>query len=118
VSLNNFKDAFETLTLSILSRLLFDNPRGPIYKALISSGLASNFIEFNGYQCDFSETYFTIGVSGIMENEISKIEEIINKTLLNVSVNGFPKRDIEALLNRMELKFKFVKFIEMTFLVF
>jgi presequence protease len=96
--------------MSILSRLLFDNPRGPLYKALISSGVAKNFVEFFGYQSDFSETFFNIGVSGISESDISKVEEIINRTLLEASKNGFPKRDIEALLNRMELKFKFVIF--------
>jgi presequence protease len=112
LNFNNFKDAFETLTMSILSRLLFDNPRGPLYKAVISSGVAKNFVEYFGYQSDFSETFFNIGVSGISESDISKVEEIINRTLLEASKNGFPKRDIEALLNRIELKFKFVIFDE------
>jgi presequence protease len=95
--------------MSLLSLLLFDNPRGPLYKALISSGVAKNFISNPGYQSDFSETHFTIGVSGISENQTIQVEKIINETLIEVSENGFPKRDIKALLNRIQLKFKSVK---------
>jgi Zn-dependent M16 (insulinase) family peptidase len=95
--------------MSILSILLFESPRGPLYKSLISSGLSKSFVSNPGYQSDFSETHFTIGVSGISENQTFEIEKIINETLLDVSVNGFPKMDIEALLNRMDLKLKTVK---------
>ena len=106
---NHISDPFESLVMSMLSQLLLDDPRGALYKSLISSGIARDFFDYNGYQTDYSETHFTIGVSGILKNETTKIEEVIKKTLLDVSKKGFPKKDIEALLNRIELNFKSVK---------
>eukprot|EP01080_Neovahlkampfia_damariscottae_P006260 gene6260-10268_t len=103
---NHISNPFESLVMSMLSQLLLDNPRGALYKSLIASGIARDFFDFNGYQTDYSETHFTIGVSGISSNETKNIEKIIKNTLIDVSKRGFPKKDIEALLNQIELNFK------------
>lgn len=36
-------DTFETFTLSLLSSLLVDGPNSPFYKALIESGVGTDF---------------------------------------------------------------------------
>lgn len=40
---SSITDTFETFTLSLLSSLLVDGPNSPFYKALIESGVGTDF---------------------------------------------------------------------------
>lgn len=51
VSLFSITDAFEGLTLSLLSSLMISGPNSPFYKSLIEPKLGTDFSSVVGYVC-------------------------------------------------------------------
>eukprot|EP00818_Percolomonas_sp_WS_P008886 CAMPEP_0117449262 /NCGR_PEP_ID=MMETSP0759-20121206/7853_1 /TAXON_ID=63605 /ORGANISM="Percolomonas cosmopolitus, Strain WS" /LENGTH=1154 /DNA_ID=CAMNT_0005241729 /DNA_START=123 /DNA_END=3587 /DNA_ORIENTATION=- len=105
---NQASNVFESFALTLIAEILFHNPRGPLYKSLIRSGLAQDFF-FSGYEAGEllrKHTLFTIGVTGVAESDVRHIEEVIFDTLYNVTRDGVPREHVEAILNQMELGWK------------
>ena len=91
----------------ILSILLTDGPLSPMYKALIESGIGYEYTA-NGYDSNTLQATFGIGISGVHENEISKIPEIIENIFRQVCSDGFEHDRVEAILHQIELSQKTV----------
>ncbi|KAM5235047.1 presequence protease, mitochondrial-like [Ctenodactylus gundi] len=104
--LPDITDTSEVFTLNLLSLLLIDGPNSPFYKALIESGLGTDFSPGVGYNSFKKEGYFSIGLQGIAETDIQTVKEIINRTFDEVIEKGFKSERIEALLQKIELQVK------------
>ncbi|XP_049632256.1 presequence protease, mitochondrial isoform X1 [Suncus etruscus] len=99
-------DISEAFTLSLLSSLLISGPNSPFYKALIESGLGSDFSPDAGYSGHTREAYFSVGLQGIAEEDVDKVCSIIDKTIEEVAEKGFEDDRIEALLHKLEIQMK------------
>ena len=96
----------EIYALNIFSMLLIHKPRGPMYKALIESNLAPDFVPGTGFEASDpirNETAFIIAVTGISQEAIQLIETTINATLIKVAEEGFDPSHMSAVLNGVEL---------------
>ncbi|XP_066240971.1 presequence protease, mitochondrial [Saccopteryx leptura] len=104
--LPDITDTFEAFTLSLLSSLLIGGPNSPFYKALIESGLGTDFSPDVGYNGYTREAYFSVGLQGIAEKDIQIVRDIIDKTIDNIITKGFEDDRIEALLHKIEIQMK------------
>nr|XP_056713996.1 presequence protease, mitochondrial [Euleptes europaea] len=104
--LANVTDNFETFTLNLLSSLLVGGPNSPFYKALIEAGLGTDFSPDVGFNGSTREAYFSVGLQGIAEGNISTVKQIIARTIDEVIEDGFEEERIEALLHKIEIQIK------------
>ena len=81
-------------------------PASPFYKALIESGLGSNFSPASGFENHVKETNLTIGLQNIAEKDTEKVLDTIEETLKKVVEEGFEADQIEAVLHSYELGLK------------
>ncbi|KAK3805196.1 MAG: peptidase M16C associated-domain-containing protein [Benniella sp.] len=88
--------------LRILSDLLSDGHASPMYKALIESGLGSEYSANTGYDGSTMVSSILFGVQGMKQEDISRVEETITKVLHKVEEGVKPKR-IGAIVHQMEL---------------
>ncbi|XP_023609357.1 presequence protease, mitochondrial [Myotis lucifugus] len=99
-------DTFEAFTLNLLSSLLIGGPNSPFYKALIESGLGTDFSPDVGYNGYTREAYFSVGLQGIAEKDVQTVRDIIDRTIDDVIMKGFEDDRIEALLHKIEIQMK------------
>ncbi|XP_006874805.1 PREDICTED: presequence protease, mitochondrial [Chrysochloris asiatica] len=99
-------DIFEAFTLNLLSSLLIGGPNSPFYKALIESGLGTDFSPDVGYNGSTREAFFSVGLQGISEKDIQTVKNIIDRTFDEVIEKGFEDDQIEALLHKTEIQLK------------
>lgn len=104
--LANIDDTFETFVLQILGELLMSGPNSPFYKSLLESQLGSQFSPSAGFDSHTRNTTFTIGLQGIIAEDVDKIIEVIDQTIDTVIEEGFPKERIESTLHGIELSLK------------
>ncbi|KAF5928002.1 hypothetical protein HPG69_014160 [Diceros bicornis minor] len=99
-------DTFEAFTLNLLSSLLIGGPNSPFYKALIESGLGTDFSPDVGYNGCTREAYFSVGLQGVSEKDVQTVRDIIDRTVDDVIEKGFEDDRIEALLHKIEIQMK------------
>ncbi|XP_008850161.2 presequence protease, mitochondrial-like, partial [Nannospalax galili] len=104
--LPDITDTFEAFTLNLLSSLLISGPNSPFYKALIESGLGTDFSPDVGYNGYTREAYFSVGLQGISEKDVRTVKELVDKTIEEVIEKGFEDDRIEALLHKIEIQMK------------
>nr|XP_020016944.1 LOW QUALITY PROTEIN: presequence protease, mitochondrial [Castor canadensis] len=104
--LPDITDTFEAFTLNLLSSLLISGPNSPFYKALIESGLGSDFSPDVGYNGYTREAYFSVGLQGIAEKDIQTVRDLVDRTIDEVIEKGFEDDRIEALLHKIEIQMK------------
>ncbi|KAF6270542.1 pitrilysin metallopeptidase 1 [Rhinolophus ferrumequinum] len=104
--LPDITDTFEAFTLNLLSSLLIGGPNSPFYKALIESGLGTDFSPDVGYNGHTREAYFSVGLQGIADKDVQTVRDIIDRTLEDVIAKGFEGDRIEALLHKIEIQMK------------
>ncbi|VCX40263.1 unnamed protein product [Gulo gulo] len=104
--LPDITDTFEAFTLNLLSSLLISGPNSPFYKALIESGLGTDFSPDVGYNGYTREAYFSVGLQGIAEQDTQAVRDIIDRTIEEVIEKGFEEDRIEALLHKIEIQMK------------
>ncbi|KAF9171369.1 Mitochondrial presequence protease [Mortierella sp. AD011] len=100
---NKATDTFEGFGLRILSDLLTDGHASPMYKALIESGLGSEYSANTGYDGSTMVSSLSFGVQGMKQDDVSKVEETIAKVLHKVKEEGVDPKRIEAIVHQMEL---------------
>ena len=104
--MNDNSDDFETFSLSFLSALLMDEPRGVFYKNLIASGLAPDFSPYCGFDSSMSTPIFSIGAQGVAKKDVESIEQAIRATFEEVVHNGIDQGLIDTVLHNVELSIK------------
>lgn len=96
----------ECFVLSLLSFLLTSGPNSPFYQALISKGLGSDYSPGTGLSDFTRQTFFSIGCSGMKDEDSCKLEDIVLETLQEATQNGFPNERIEAVIHLIEIGLK------------
>lgn len=104
--LEDVRNNFECFELGIISLLLVNGPNSPLYQSLISSGIGMDFAPSNGLNEYTKQFSFTVGLQGIAERDIKKVQGIIADTFEKVSRQGFSEERLEGILHLLELSLK------------
>ncbi len=93
----------EVLALDILDDILLGNPAAPLRKALIESGLGSDLADESGYNTEFRDTMWSVGLKDISEADAPKVKELIFDTLSFLVKNGIDKELAQSALHKLEI---------------
>ena len=96
----------ESFALQIATSVLLDGYGSPMYRALIESGLGTDFTPNTGYDTSARKGIFSIGMNGVSKENVPKIHEAITATLQDVVAKGFEKHKVDGLLHQLELGLK------------
>lgn len=96
----------ESFALQIATSLLMDGYGSPLYRALIESGLGTDFTPNTGYDSSARVGIFSVGLNGVVEENVPKVHEAITTALNEVITNGFEKQKVDGLLHQLELGLK------------
>ena len=96
----------ESFAVQIASSLLLDGYGSPMYKALIESGLGSDFTPNTGYDSSGRTGIFSVGLTGVSEDNLPKVHQAIVAALHDAASNGFDKQKVDGLLHQLELGLK------------
>ncbi|KAI8869234.1 presequence protease-like protein [Ramicandelaber brevisporus] len=101
---NDLRDVDESFAMSVFASLLLDGPSSPMHKALIDSGLGSEYSADTGYCGWQRHTTLSVGLQGInAEQDGARIEQAIADVLAAVKRDGFPAARVEGVLHGIEL---------------
>jgi presequence protease len=88
------------LAMHMLEHILIGMPASPLRKALIESGLGEDLAGV-GLEAELRQMYFSTGLKGIDPDDAGKVEEIIFRTLEELTEN-MPTEAVEAAINSVE----------------
>ncbi len=91
--------------LGLLSYILVGTPASPLRKALIDSGLGED-ITGGGTSSYLRQMFFSIGLKGVTDENVSKAEKLIYDTLADLAKNGIDPEMVEAGLNTLEFRLR------------
>ncbi len=92
------------LKLQLLSGVLLDNSASPLRRALETTDLGSSPSPLCGLSDSNREMTFMCGLEGSIPENAIKLEELVFGVLKDVSKNGIPQEQIEAVLHQLELE--------------
>ncbi|KAJ0419311.1 mitochondrial presequence protease [Aspergillus carlsbadensis] len=97
------KDIVETFSAGIVSSLLLDGYGSPMYKALIESGLGSSFTPNTGLDTSGRVPIFSIGATGVSEDQVPRVKEEIQRVFQEAHSKGFNDEKVQGFLHQLEL---------------
>lgn len=99
-------DVIETFSTGILSTLLLDGFGSPMYRALIESGLGSSFTPNTGLDGSGKTPVFSVGVTGVDQEQASAVKETIQKVYQECLSTGFSDEKVQGFLHQLELSLR------------
>lgn len=93
------------LAIAFMDHLLLGTPASPLRKILLESGLGEAIIG-GGVDDDLLQPQFSIGLKGVLEDDIQKVEEVVIATLKKLMEEGFDSDAIEASMNTIEFSLR------------
>ena len=100
---NDSTDSQQVFEMRILSHLLLEGPSSPLHQALLESNIGTEYAPGTGYDFSTFETTFGIGLQGIREEDIPRVDSLISDTLKKVAKEGFPRERIEGVKHQINL---------------
>ncbi|KAI8915545.1 peptidase M16C associated-domain-containing protein, partial [Gorgonomyces haynaldii] len=98
-------DIVSSYTTKLITDLLVDGASAPLYRSLIESQLATDFLN-TGFDDACMDANVSVGVSGVHQSNIDKIQPTILETIEQVVKSGFPQKQVQGLLHLKELGLK------------
>lgn len=98
-------DPEESLTLAIFNHILLATSSSPLRKALTDSLLGEDVVG-GGLETDLRQMMFSVGLKGMTEDAVEKMQKVVLGVLNDVKENGFPKGLIDASLNTIEFNLR------------
>lgn len=102
---DNPLDLETELTLGFLDHLLLGTPASPLRKTLLESGLGDAIVG-GGVEDELLQPQFSVGLKGVSEDDIQKVEELIVSTLQKLAKEGFDANTVEASMNTIEFSLR------------
>ncbi|KAA8536181.1 hypothetical protein F0562_028659 [Nyssa sinensis] len=84
---------------------MLGTPASPLRKILLESGLGEAIIG-GGIEDELLQPQFSIGLKGVSEDNIQKVEELVMSTLKNLADEGFDSDAVEASMNTIEFSLR------------
>ncbi len=98
-------DVKTNLALQILGYILLGMSASPLKKALIDSGLGED-IAGTGLENELKQTVFSVGLKGVRQEDMEKVEPLITKTLKALVRDGIDREIVDAALNTVEFRLR------------
>lgn len=95
----------ELLSLSVLNHILLSMSASPLRKALTDSKLGDDVVG-GGLETELRQMTFSVGLKGMEEKNVEKMESLVFDVLRDVEKNGFPMGVIDASLNTIEFNLR------------
>lgn len=93
------------LALGFMDHLLLGTPASPLRKILLESGLGEAIVG-GGIEDELLQPQFSIGLKGVSDDDIQKVEELIMNTLKSLAEEGFDSDAMEASMNTIEFSLR------------
>ncbi|KAK6946132.1 Peptidase M16C associated [Dillenia turbinata] len=93
------------LTLGFLDHLMLGTPASPLRKILLESGLGDAIVG-GGTEDELLQPQFSIGLKGVSEDDVQKVEELIMATFKKLAEEGFDSDAVEASMNTIEFSLR------------
>ncbi|GER56649.1 presequence protease [Striga asiatica] len=93
------------LALGFLDDLLLGTPSSPLTKILLESRLG-DAIFGGGLEDERLQPVFSIGLEGVSDDDIQKVEDLITTTLAKLVEEGFDSDAVEASMNTIEFSLR------------
>ncbi|PON69124.1 S-ribosylhomocysteinase (LuxS) [Parasponia andersonii] len=93
------------LTLGFLDHLMLGTPASPLRKILLESGLGEAIVG-GGVEDELLQPQFSIGLKGVSEDNIQKVEELVMSTFEKLAKEGFDTEAVEASMNTIEFSLR------------
>ena len=100
--LSDNTDERTSLLLQVVSGILVGSAAGPLRKVLIDSRLGEDLSPITGFERDYRQTVFAVGLRGTGEDKASEIESLILRTLETIAQQGLDQELIEGTLHQIE----------------
>jgi Zn-dependent M16 (insulinase) family peptidase len=91
--------------LGILSATLLGRASSPLRKTLVDSGLGEDVIG-SGFSARMRQPTFSVGMKGVMAENIDAVEALILQTLARLAADGFEPEAVEAAVNSIEFSLR------------
>jgi presequence protease len=95
----------DLLALSVLNHILLAMSASPLRKALTDSGIGDDVVG-GGLETDLRQMTFSVGLKGMKDESVPKMEQIVFDVLRDVEKNGLPPAMIESSLNSIEFRLR------------
>ncbi len=102
-------EPFSGTLWSLIVNILLSSPGCPLYKAIIESGVGRDISGEGGLNDSFSDFTFSVGITGVDENDAEKAGSVILDALRRICSEGIDPTLIEASLRRMEFNLQEIK---------
>lgn len=93
------------LALGFLDNLLLGTPAAPLRKALMESGLGESIVG-GGIEDELRQPQFSVGMKGVADENIRKVEDLIFSTFKKLVDEGFTEEAVEASINSVEFSLR------------
>ncbi|KAL7156785.1 hypothetical protein ABFS83_02G032600 [Erythranthe nasuta] len=93
------------LALGFLDHLMMGTPASPLRKILLESGLGEAIVG-GGIEDELLQPQFSVGLKGVSDDDIQKVEELIMTTLKKMAEEGFNSDAVEASMNTIEFSLR------------
>lgn len=104
--LGDTSDVLENFSLGVVSHLLIEGYGSPLYKGLIEAGLGPDWSPNTGFDGSGKIGMFSVGLTGVKKDDVSKVKMAIQDTLRSVKKAGFDTSKIDGYLHQLELSLK------------
>ena len=81
--------------------MLVSGAQSKFYEELIVPQLGSDFAPGTGFHPSTKDTYFTVGLSGVKEENVERVLEIIDKVWKDVVDEGVDEQQLDAVLHQV-----------------
>lgn len=95
----------DILALGVLDALLLGTSSSTLKKALTESGLGES-VNGGGISDELLQVTYSVGMKGVQEADVGKVEELVQDTLQALAQKGFDADDVEAAMNTYEFKLR------------
>ncbi|KAF3776041.1 Presequence protease 2 [Nymphaea thermarum] len=92
-------------TFGFLDHLMLGTPASPLRRILLESGLGDAIVG-GGIDDELLQPQFSIGLKGVSEDDVQKVEELIMNTLNKLADEGFDEEAVEASMNTIEFSLR------------
>jgi len=99
--LSETADQDAVLAFETLEHILVGLSSSPLRKALIDSGLGED-LAGGGLETELRQMFFSVGLKGVAENNVDKVEKLILETLSALVSEGVEPEAVEAGINALE----------------
>lgn len=96
-------NAKEVLSLQILNQILLGHAGAPLRKALLESRLGKSLTDSSGLDDDYREPVFSIGLQGVAEDDLDKVEPLVIQVLTDITQKGIQMDQIDSAIHQIEL---------------